>query len=297
MNFTTEAIAELALPEGRADQWIWDRDGKQPTGLGIRMRQGAGSAISKTWYVAYYFGTEKRRDRLGDLSAYTLADARHRAYEIRRAVADRVDPRSVKATALAQAVKASNIPTLGDFAEIYLHRREKKLRPATYRERERYLGRATAEEPNPYFGSLQRFRLDQIDGAMIVAEIDRLEDHGAGAYGKPSAYVAQAARMALLDLFKLAIECGHIEKGKNPVLGTRQPVGKEDRNAGARDRVLTDAELTAVWQACDGDEAYAKIVRLLILTGCRRQEIGGLRWSEIEPNGVWTIPAARVKTG
>ena len=230
------------------------------------------------------------------MSAYTLTDARHRAYEIRRAVADGNDPRGVKASAIALAVKASNVPTLGDFAEIYLRRREKKLRPATFRERTRYLGRGTALEPNPYFGPLQRYRLDQIDSAMIVREIDRLEDQGAN--GKPSAYVAQAARMSLQDLFKLAIECGHIEKGKNPVMGTRQPVTKEDRNANARDRVLTDAELAAIWNGCDGDASYDKIVRLLILTGCRRSEIGGMRWTEIdEATGVWTIPAARVKTG
>ena len=67
MHFTTETIAELALPAGSTDQWVWDRDGDQPTGLGIRLRKGTGSTISKTWYVAYYLGNQKRRDRLGDV--------------------------------------------------------------------------------------------------------------------------------------------------------------------------------------------------------------------------------------
>ena len=54
-------------------------------------------------------------------------------------------------------------------------------------------------------------------------------------------------------------------------------------------------ELVRIWKAC-GDDDYGRIIRLLILTGCRRQEIGGLRWSEIDSKqGTWTIPAARAK--
>ena len=45
-------------------------------------------------------------------------------------------------------------------------------------------------------------------------------------------------------------------------------------------RALSSDELRTVWNACD-DSDYGRIVRLLILTGCRREEIGGLRWSEI----------------
>ena len=41
--------------------------------------------------------------------------------------------------------------------------------------------------------------------------------------------------------------------------------------------------LAAIWRAC-GDDAYGKIVKLLMLTGCRRDEIGGLRWSELAPD-------------
>jgi integrase len=59
--------------------------------------------------------------------------------------------------------------------------------------------------------------------------------------------------------------------------------------------VLSNAELVAVWNACDGDDDYGHIVRLLILTGARRQEIGGMQWTEFDPVGNWTLPAARSK--
>lgn len=77
----------------------------------------------------------------------------------------------------------------------------------------------------------------------------------------------------------------------NPVVGTVQP--KEL----ARDRVLSNIELAAVWNACGGNSDHDRIVRLLILTGCRRKEIGGMRWSELDDDGKWTLPSERTKNG
>ncbi len=57
-----------------------------------------------------------------------------------------------------------------------------------------------------------------------------------------------------------------------------------------RDRVLTDAELVKVWNAS------GPFVRMLILTGCRRNEIAALSWSEIS-SGAINLPASRTKTG
>jgi integrase len=63
----------------------------------------------------------------------------------------------------------------------------------------------------------------------------------------------------------------------------------------ARDRVLDDNELTAVWHALGAGD-YGDLVRLLMLTGARRQELGSLRWSEIDfAARVITLPASRVK--
>jgi integrase len=84
------------------------------------------------------------------------------------------------------------------------------------------------------------------------------------------------------------MQMGYIEH--NPVIGTVKA-----KQAGARERVLTDAEIAAVWRAC-GDDDHGRIVRLLILSGCRRQEIGGMCWSEFDlERGTWTLPKARAK--
>jgi integrase len=93
------------------------------------------------------------------------------------------------------------------------------------------------------------------------------------------------ARFALSALFKWAI--GEGLASVNPVTGTNRAAAR------SRDRVLTDAEIAAIWRAC-GDDDYGRIVRLLMLTGQRRDEVGGMRWAELSRQG-WTIPAARTK--
>jgi integrase len=58
--------------------------------------------------------------------------------------------------------------------------------------------------------------------------------------------------------------------------------------------VLNAAEIKAVWDATAGADEYSTIVRLLLLTGCRANEIAGLRWDEIYSDRI-VLPAERVK--
>jgi integrase len=81
---------------------------------------------------------------------------------------------------------------------------------------------------------------------------------------------------------------------QNPVIGTEQP-----KRGKTGERVLSRDELLRVWNAADtigGD--YGAIVRLLILLGARRGEIGGMRWSELDlDNGRWLLQGQRSKNG
>ena len=64
-----------------------------------------------------------------------------------------------------------------------------------------------------------------------------------------------------------------------------------------RDRVLTDKELATLWNGLLEND-YGRILRLLILTACRRDEIGSLRWSEIdEETRMIALPGERTKNG
>jgi integrase len=64
-----------------------------------------------------------------------------------------------------------------------------------------------------------------------------------------------------------------------------------------RSRVLTDDELCRVWHAAGDDGAYGVLIKLLLLTAQRRQTILNMRWSDISPTGVWTIPNAPREKG
>jgi integrase-like protein len=65
-----------------------------------------------------------------------------------------------------------------------------------------------------------------------------------------------------------------------------------------RERVLTKEEMRAVWEATCGTGSFNAIVRMLMLTGQRREEVTAMTWNEIAPDlSTWTIPASRAKNG
>jgi integrase len=123
-----------------------------------------------------------------------------------------------------------------------------------------------------------------IDRRSVARELHRIgKEHGEIA--------ANRARSALSALFSWAIREGLAEA--NPVIGTNKAV--EERS---RERVLADDELRAVWQATANLSAYNRIVRLLLLTACRREEVGALAWREVDLGaGTITIPGDRTKNG
>jgi integrase len=95
-------------------------------------------------------------------------------------------------------------------------------------------------------------------------------------------------RSSLSAFFTWAIAEGLLDT--NPVAGT----AKAEESA-SRERVLTREELVKLGRAL-GQDRYSDIVRLLLLTGQRRGEIGKLSWSEIDfAKGMIVLPAERVK--
>ena len=83
----------------------------------------------------------------------------------------------------------------------------------------------------------------------------------------------------------------------NPVALTDKPAAER-----SRERVLSDDELVSVWRCVGGTADYGRIVRLLILTGARCQEVAGMRWSELTMAAhggmaTWVLPSERSKNG
>ncbi len=132
--------------------------------------------------------------------------------------------------------------------------------------------------------SLRDQPLAEIARADVAAQLQII----AKVHGRTS---AARARANLSAMYGWAIREGLCDS--NPVLNTNDPTA----GIKPRARVLSDAELRTVWNAA-GDGDFGHIVKLLILTGARRQEIGSAKWVEIDfDTGVLTIPADRAKNG
>jgi integrase len=170
-------------------------------------------------------------------------------------------------------VRASDEP-LGAIIGRFLARQEGRLRPRSYIDARRYLER--------YWKPLHELHVATISRATIAARLGKI----ANEHGPVS---ADRARGTLSSFFAWAIGEGLCDT--NPVIGTN----KHFDGAKSRDRVLTDRELAVIWKALP-DSDYGAIVRLLILTGQRREEIGALRWSEIDfEERLIALPPARTK--
>ncbi len=117
--------------------------------------------------------------------------------------------------------------------------------------------------------------------------------HVADAIDRAKARSEAAARLLFADLrplFKWAHERELVDA--NPMAGLRAP-----KPSDARERVLEDHEIRAFWQAAsEASWPFASVYKLLLLTGARREEVAGMRWSELDlDNEVWTLPGARTK--
>jgi integrase len=74
-------------------------------------------------------------------------------------------------------------------------------------------------------------------------------------------------------------------------------IPKPLKNKRSRERVLSDDEIIAFWRGCgELGWPFGVIFKLLLLTGQRRSEVAGLRWSELDIEGrVWHLPGSRTK--
>jgi integrase len=159
--------------------------------------------------------------------------------------------------------------TFALLAERFLDARRPELRPATIHEYGRHL-RHDAK-------SLHRLPI----AAVMQADIARLLNSAAGPVS------ANRLRSTLSAMFSWIIKEGVVLPAGNPAAFTNK------RAEQPRDRVLSDDELKLIWQALENDD-YGSIIKLLILTGARAEEISGLQWREVGDNAI-NLPGLRTK--
>lgn len=266
MKLTDRTVAALTRPADQNDVVFWDDD---LPGFGVRLRGN-----SKRWLCQYRANGIQRREVLGDTRKVKLELARKAARQRFAQVELGIDPGAAKKAA-RDAATATGL-TLANVSERYLDAKRATLRPGTYRDAERYFAL--------HWAPLRNRPIAEITRAQVAARLaDISKTHGP--------ISAARARANLSALFGWAMREGLCEA--NPVVATNDPGAGRP----SRDRVLTMAELAVIWRAT-GDDDFGRIVHLLMLTGCRRSEIGSLQWDETDfDRGTLTISAARAKNG
>jgi integrase len=264
MKLTKTSVAALSIPPGKNDHLVWDDD---LPGFGVRLRGN-----TARWVVQYRVGAQQRRESLGDVRKVEIAAARKIARQRFAQVELGTDPAAERAKARAEAAAVKL--TLAEVTRRYLNAKADVVRPNTYVQARLHL--------EQYWQPLAKKPIDAIKLPDVAARLQEL-------IAERGRTAAARARGNLSALFGWAMREGFCEH--NPVMHTNDPA----EGIEARDRVLSDLELAIVWRAC-GDDDFGRIVKLLVLTGCRREEIGGLKWSEIGlDTGVMTIPGSRTK--
>jgi integrase len=266
VKLTKEAVAAMVLPAGKTDHIEWD---DLLPSFGVRLRGN-----SKRWVVQYRVGAQQRRESPGDVRKVDLEAARKIARQRFAKVELGIDPAAERAQARALAV-ASKL-TLAMAIERYLDAKRGVLRQNTFKAAERYFA--------VHWKPLRDRPLDAIKRADVAARLQELVK----AHGRTS---AARARDHLSALLSWSMKEGLCEA--NPAIATNDPTA----GLPTRDRVLDDGEVRLLWPACRDDD-FGRIVRLLLLTGCRREEVGSLKWDELNFNtGLMTIPGTRTKNG
>jgi hypothetical protein len=251
-----------SVSDGRTESIFWDATLPR---FGLRLRQSGGRVI-RTFICQYRRAGVSLRSTIGSADVLTPDQARSAARQLLAKVELGENPAGDR-----NERRAKDAITFRSVAGEYLEAKRDTLRPTTFRASKAYL-------TGPYFKPLHGMPIDRISRRDVAARLIAI----ARLNGKPA---AGQARSKLSAFFTWCMRQGLCEA--NCVIGTERPEPNPSRN-----RILEDSELARVWNAADGGDDFCKIIRLLILIPARRQEIGGLSWSELDlDSGVWTLPA------
>lgn len=284
MNRLTNDVLKHATAE--AGKRLELRDHDEP-GLIFRVTDKG----ARSWSVRYVNSAgEHRRKSIGPYPVISLSKAREEARKIKGAVAGGVD---VVGDHLASKAREAGrkLHRLDGLADAYfadaalgLHKANSRgpKRTTTIKEERRIFDRVVA----PALESKAVPDLRRTDIQALVSKVS-----------KKSAGNGRQCLAVIRQLLSYAVRKEIIET--NPAHDISVVAAQ------ARERVLTDDEIKAVWCACERPAGVPKLIlspqmgvalRLALVTLQRGGEVVGMAWREVdEKRALWTIPAARMK--
>jgi integrase len=274
-KLTDISLQKIKAPAaGRIE--VWDPEFRA---FGVRITDKG----TKAFQLMYRFRGKLRRKTLGQYPVVTLAEAREQARAILNTARAGNDPELIEKE---QAAKLARLQanTFASVADRFLASYDRR----SSLEAQRYLTRDLADwAARP---------IDKITRRDVIAAID--------AKTKDGVYAARRLLAYTRLLFKWAHRKDLIET--SPVVDVDAPGTEQER-----DRVLSAAEIEALWRAWDRMEwPFGPMLQILLLTGQRRDEVASMRWSDIRPRKdeqakptseftaiewVWTLPRESTK--
>ena len=255
-RLTDANVARLA-PAAR-EYTVWDT---RLAGLGVRVRPSGHRS-----YVYCRKGEGgTRRVTLGPAALTGVEEARAKCL-------------AVETGAQSDGLEGGAVPTFGEFVAGPAQACFVRCKPST-RETVRL---ALSARLLPAFGPLP---LDRIDRARVTRWFDE--------YSRTAPGGANSKLDLLCRILNHAVACGHLQT--NPARGIkRNPRPKLTRFLSREEIRRLHRELDRYAGARPSQARQADIIRLLLLTGCRKSEIVTMRWQDVDGD---TLNLADAKTG
>ena len=253
----SERLTDIKIKSLAAGSKQFELSDSQVPGLRIRVSSGG----TKAFYFMYRIGEKKRRIKLGMYPDLSVKEAREKARYASKTVSEGKDPQAEK-----QAQRLNYDQELfGGVVEHHISMHvDVNTKPRSASETKRILRKK-------FVPIWQRLHISHIDKKMVLEALDEiLERDGTSA--------ANHAFSAIRKFFNWCVERDYLKY--SPCQGLKKPAKDQDRK-----RTLDDHELASVWKATsDIGYPFGHYVKLLVLTGQRRSEVAGLRWSELNLN-------------
>ena len=224
----------------------------------------------KSWAVRYRFRGQSRKYTLPGFPSLPMA---HRqAQVVLDQVAEGLDPAAEKRMSAAP----SSDDLFRNVAANFIQRHVKQHNSKRYgRDVVTMLGKDVL----PRWGDR---RIQDITKRDVLDLTHAITERGGGLSTNRTLSVVK-------KLFAWAIDQDIV--ASSPAATVRKPI-KEP----SREQVLSDEEIRVLWLACDGVPLWGPFTKILLLTGQRRGEVGGMTWDELDlDKALWSLPAARAK--
>jgi integrase len=259
--FTELSVSKLRHKASEADSQVTYYDAKQK-GLILRLNQKG----TKSWRVLYWHDGRTRSEALGHFRP-GLPD--HMSVKQARDAA--ANFRANKSAILSERTKQAlaNRDSFEVVAERYLKRFvDGKRRTAGQI-------RKMVEKLYPAWGQKSFESIKRSEVSKLLDDIE--EKRG-----------PRAADITLMILRRIMAKhaVAH-DDYSSPICEGMNRI--ENPSHRARDRILNDDEIRALFKACNGLGVFGSFTKMLLLTAQRRRKVSTMKWEDIDDSGLWTI--------